>query len=614
MLYKNRTGVTLFLVLFFASFFLFLSFQKGAVLELVGYSADGESLHPQIYYKKDFSQPYSEKYSIKAQPDGEGHYLFPLKNYQNIAYLRLDPNDRKGTIVIESLTLIQRGWFHTYYYRLNLKNLKQLHQIEQMQMREGSLHFKATGSDPFLEMPLKLQAPIIVKNLHLDTLLIALIIALVGSYLYYLYRTREPSERLYAKLILYALFFAFTIFKVEYYKEHIRFSYPPDELAHLSYIEYVHSHHHFVPDYKEMKMINNRNASNYLSHPPLYYEIMNLVYDTSKTIRENVGNFRNLSSLLFLLSFLLILSIGFRANLSIVGDFVFLSLLTAVPMHAYIGASISNDTLAMLGVVLFTLGFLKLLEREYSFWNYFLLAIGIFIAYFSKLTAALLIFFALLFYLLYLLRKREMPPLGKREWLLFALVLIPIFYYQISIMVQYHAIVPTFNKTHPIEYLHSPFYVEPQYRQHLDLGEWFQRLLGYIEGGWFGIHSHHSFTKESWWGFFGLLILHIFAIIALFLTCPKSKNSFCKLGKITLLALFAVLVVQFFFSYRAHLHSGYMGGLQPRYLLPFMFAFAIMASLFVERLQRYFWGVVLVILLAIHALYSDFFYFLQYYR
>ncbi len=614
MVENKKIAITLFLTLLFASTLLLLLLHKGVVLQLRAHTETGESLHPQIYYKKDFSDPYTEKDSVKAEPNGANSYYFPLKNYQKIAYLRLDPNDREGEIVIESLTLIKKGWFHTHYYRLNLEDFKPLHQIEQIEMGASGLRFKATGKDPFLEMPLKLSTSIVVQNTHLDIFVIALIIALVGSYLFYLYQTREPSERLYAKLTLYALFFAFTIFKVVYYKEHIRFGYPPDELAHLSYIDYVHKHHHFIPDYNEMKMINNPNSSNYLSHPPLYYEIMNLVYDTSKSIRENVANFRNLSSLIFLLAFVLILYIGLRANLSIVGDLVFLSLFTAIPMHSYIGASISNDNLAMLGVALFALGFLKLLEREFHFRNYLLVAIGGLVAYFSKLTAALLIFFALLYYLFYLLYKREMLPFRKKEWLLFLFILIPIFYYQISIMLQYHAIVPTFNKTHPIEYLHSPFYVEPKYRQHLNIQEWFDRLLGFIEGGWFGIHSHHSFTKESWWGSFGLLVLHIFAIIALFLKCPKEKSNFCLLGKIVLLALLSTLVVQFFFSYRAHLNSGYMGGLQPRYLLPFMFGFAIMASLFVERLKSNFWGVVLVILLSIHALYSDFFYFLQYYR
>jgi len=72
--------------------------------------------------------------------------------------------------------------------------------------------------------------------------------------------------------------------------------------------------------------------------------------------------------------------------------------------------------------------------------------------------------------------------------------------------------------------------------------------------------------------------------------------------------------VQFIFSYKSHLSAGYLGGLQPRYLLPFMFAFAIMASLFVERFKQFFLFNIFIIVMCIHTLYADFFYFLQYYQ
>ncbi len=614
MVQKNRIVIALFLTLFLGIFSLLLFINKGVSLELVERSETSSSLQPQIYYKKSISDSYNEKRSIHPLSTRSEHYIFPLKSYKNIGYLRIDPNTREGNITIDSLTLIDKGWFRTRYYKLNLSDIKPLHQIEQFKKEGGSIYFVANGRDPFLEMPLKLSTPIVVRESHLDIFLKALIIAFVLSYLIYIYKTREVSQELNAKLILYALFFAFTIFKVEYYKENIHFKYPPDELAHLGYIDYVHNHHYFIPNFSDMKMVNNRHASNYLTHPPLYYEIMNLNYDTSKSILGNVPNFRNYSSLIFLLSFLLILYIGFRAELSVLGDFVYLSLITSIPMHAYIGASISNDTLSIFGGILFVLGLQRLIEKRFTLGSYLLIAFGMVLAFFSKLTAAVLIFFAMLYYLFYLFKRREFPKISKVAWLILIVALIPIFYYQFSILYKYHSIVPTFDKTHPKEFFHSVFYIPPEYRIHYTIGQWFHRLLGFIEGGWFGIHSHHSFTKESWWGSFGLLVLHIFAIIALFLKCPKEKSNFCLLGKIVLLALLSTLVVQFLFSYRAHVHSGYLGGLQPRYLLPFMFGFAIMASLFVERLKSYFWGVVLVILLSIHALYSDFFYFLQYYR
>jgi hypothetical protein len=173
---------------------------------------------------------------------------------------------------------------------------------------------------------------------------------------------------------------------------------------------------------------------------------------------------------------------------------------------------------------------------------------------------------------------------------------------------------PTFNVTHPQEYLKSGFFVPIEHRHYLTPFEWALRMKRYIIEGWFGIHSHHSLVKESISEYIGILLLHIMAFATLFLKCPKKYKVYCTLGKITLLSLLFLMIIQYFFSYKSHLNSGYMGGLQPRYLLPFMFSFAIMASLFVERFRQYFLFNIFIILICIHAIYSDFFYFLQYYQ
>jgi hypothetical protein len=282
-------------------------------------------------------------------------------------------------------------------------------------------------------------------------------------------------------------------------------------------------------------------------------------------------------------------------------------------MHAYVGGSISNDTLAIFGGILAIIAIKRLIDKNFNTTTYIILALGIFISFFAKLTAALLVFFALIYYILYILIKKERLIIKKRDIAILILFLIPILYYQVSIMLNYHAITPTYNVTHPEAFLKSSFYTEPKYRQHLTALEWAQRMLHYIQGGWFGIHSHHSFGHSKWSGVFGLVLLHIVAIVALLLKC-KDGNSFCKLGNITLLALFSVLVVQYLFSYKAHINNGYMGGLQPRYVLPFMLSFAIMASVFVQRYQKYFWFTIFIIGIALQAIYSDFFYFLLYYN
>jgi hypothetical protein len=206
-------------------------------------------------------------------------------------------------------------------------------------------------------------------------------------------------------------------------------------------------------------------------------------------------------------------------------------------MYAYAGGSVSNDNLSFIGSALFLIGFYRLLQKHYTFLTWLLIALGGFIAYFAKLTAALLIFFALLYYIVYRFFKKEEFGLTKQGIILLGIVLVPVVLYQGYIMTHYHALVPTFNATHPQQYLHSPFFVPEQYRLHLSPWEWLQRMGHYIQGGWFNIHSHHSFGQSSIYGDIGLLLLHLMALSALFLPCKEEQKEFCLLGKMTLFAL-----------------------------------------------------------------------------
>jgi len=603
--YLKQIGIFVFslLLLFLAMVYM----QNGTTMVVtMGGSPDKTILQPKVYFSSE-GEPLSEKNSSSHFKLKNGQYYFPIPKVNAIKHIRFDPTNRaNNSIIIQKITVICSNWFKTIRYELPVDNIKPLHQIKNLQKVAKGVSFSTTGKDPQLNIVFSLNHVSKTRDIHVMLLLTALLIFIVSAYIYHLYRSKELNEQLTVKLILYGLFFAFALFKVDYYKDNIRFGYPPDESMHLKYVKYIHEHHSIVPEFEKM--------SHYLSHPSLYYEFIDLVYDEHVSSKENIDNFRTLSMLIYIAAFMLILYLGFSSSMGMLGHFVYLSVITSIPMHAYLGGSITNDTLAMLGAIIFILGMKRLIEERYDTSTYLIIGAGAFLAYFSKLTAALLIFFAVLFFLTRMLFTKRWIKLSKTHIVLLVLIFVPILYYQLSIMFHYHALVPTYNHTHPEKYLKSGFFVPEQYRLHLSPYQWLERMLHYIHGGWFGIHSHHSFGHEKWTGFIGLLIAHIFAILALFLTCKEENRTFCLIGKITLLALFSVLVVQYFFSYKAHLSSGYMGGLQPRYLLPFMFAFAIMASIFVERFKHKFLFTIFIILICMHAIYSDFFYFLQYYQ
>jgi len=606
---KILVYTTAICLLFFALVFL----QNHTSMIVTMSNPSHTQLQSQVYFTSE-GQPFSEIKSRKNFKVKNNQYYFSLPDLNSIQYARFDPHNKMiDDITIHQILFIQSRWFKTTISKIELKNLKPISHIKEYKSTKKGIQFSSINNDPQLNMGFLLTPVSSAKILHLNLFIISLFIVLLFSYLCHIAKTKELNNALTEKLILYSLFFAFALFKVNYYKENIKFTYPPDELAHLSYINHLHTSSDLIPKFETMVMINNKKAGNYLGHPPLYYHIMDFVYDSNYSIVHNVDNFRTLNMMIFIGSFILLLYLGFSAKLSLLGHLVYLTFISSIPMYAYIGASISNDTLAILGGLVFAVALKHLLDKEHTNLTYFMLTLGIFIAYFSKLTAAILIFFISIYFFIYIFISKTSFKISKIHIILIVITMIPVLSYQLYIYSNYHTLLPGLHITYPEQYLKSGFYIPEEFRQHLSYGEWLERMKNSIIGGWFGIHSHHSFTKDSIFGYMGLLILHIFAIVTFFFACGKDNKSYCLLGKLALLSLFSVLLVQFFFSYQTHLKSGYLGGLQPRYVLPFMFSFAIMASIFVDRFSKSFIFSILIILICVQALYSDFFYFLKYY-
>ncbi|MEN8304670.1 MAG: hypothetical protein ABFQ64_11455, partial [Campylobacterota bacterium] len=258
------------IVSIFLLFFIFLFFQNGTTLIVTMESKTQKPLQAQIYFTKE-GQPFIEKNSRRAHKVKRNNYYFKLPKPEEMQYVRFDPARQKSDISIKRITLSTTKWFRTKLYDVPTTNVIPVHQIENFKPSDKEVKFSTTGNDPHFNMRLSSTYISKTKNIHLDMLLLAMILFGILMYLYHIYKTQELDHFLTSKLILYALFFALALFKVDYYKDNIRFGYPPDELAHLAYIQHVHTHDELMPNFKEMVMINNKNAGNYLSHPPLYY-------------------------------------------------------------------------------------------------------------------------------------------------------------------------------------------------------------------------------------------------------------------------------------------------------------------------------------------------------
>jgi len=574
-------------------------------------SPDCNNLTPQIYYSYN-NKSFNEKNSIYPYSNSNNIYKFALPSLKNLKYLRFDPTKQKCHVKINSIQLIKNNWFKKEIYKFDLDLIKSYNQIKNFKKTRDNITFISIGNDPQILIKFDPRLKISENNFHIKLLLVSIIIYLILIFLLQLSKNKI-NDYLRTKLILYSLFLALAFIKVTYYKEHVRFIYTPDIVAHFSYVNDMKSNPTLLPKFENMYMTTNHNAGNHLGHPPLYYLFMALTYSNNVTSVQNASAMRYVNMMLFMLSMLMLLYLSFNINLSILGHFTYLSVISSIPMHAYLGAAITNDNFAFLSGIIFILALKRLYEKKDNFLTFFYLSFSIFMAYFSKLTAFLLVLFAIIYTVVYLYKNKIHIKLDKYKILIILIFVIPIILYQMHILLTYRAIVPTLNITHPKEYLHSVYYIPESKRVYKTFIEWLELYWNAIESGWFNIHSHHSFHKNSIFGFIGLLILHIFALISLFLPC-KNKNSYCLIGKLSILSLFTVALIQILFGYKTHLHSGYTGGLQTRYLLPFMVGFAIMAAIFVEKFKKYFWWNIFVIVICIQAIYSDFFYFLLYYK
>lgn len=392
--------------------------------------------------------------------------------------------------------------------------------------------------------------------------------------------------------IIYIIFLIFFIFKMIFYSSYVgRF---PDETAHISYIAYLEQTNKIIPEFKEMNILypeitnqslmdSNKykgtyiftNQTNYLGHPPLYYQIMRLsggvsVHDGQITI--DINRLRYFNMLIAIIAMLLIFYIGYtRIKKNPVYHFLYATICVCVPMLSYVCAGVNNDTLSLVGVTLFTLGLIRFIENKRNYNTYILIGCGIFIAFFSKLTAGLIVTIALvLIILLVLIKEKKFKSFFNKN----SLILLPfctiILIYNLFVYIQIGSIIPTLNQLDPIGFQNSGFYIRPISRIHYSFFEYFNYFLNSFMLSWTGIVSHISLIKNGY--FFsinkiGLFLLWIIPFLLIFNIKKLTRENFNVLAPLVIfISIIITALIQFFRAYYEFIKiSGYGGGTQSRY-------------------------------------------------
>lgn len=398
----------------------------------------------------------------------------------------------------------------------------------------------------------------------------------------------EKYKTKYFILLIYIIAFLFFGFKMLFYAKNVgRF---PDEITHVSYISYLEKSHKIIPDFKDMTIlqqveaIDNTTVSydfgndlNYLGHPPLYYEIMRLsgaIKISNDSIIIDFIRLRSFNIFLSSIAIILILYIGYtRIEKNPLLHCLYAAVVISVPMLAYDAAGVNNDNLALIGLSLFIFGMLRFSEYRRNTFTYFIISLGVFTSFMSKLTAGLIVFISLgLYIILTIIKEKNIKFLICRKVLITLPLYILTAAYYIIVYFQTGTVMPTYRKLDPEGFYSSGFYVDIANRIHMSFTEYVAYFSNNFFRTWTGIASHVSLVKQD--SLFslnniGLLALLVIPVILMFQVKKSIKKSSVVLALISVyLGLISSMVIQCIRAYNEFVNvSGYLGGYQSRYYL-----------------------------------------------
>lgn len=398
-------------------------------------------------------------------------------------------------------------------------------------------------------------------------------------------RMERPSgstDRM-ASRVLAAAFLAAGVAQAAFFAACVKPGLFPDERAHVSYLRDVAAREAFVPSYEEMRLLEADGRfgveKNYLSHPPFGYRLLALLektagFPSAPGLAGAIRSARRASLLLLGAALAAALWIVARGPLPAPFVALFGASLIAVPMVFFEGAN--PDLLALLGGALASAGALRATGGRVDAAAGMLLGTGSALAAAAKLTGGLLLVPVLAVVVTRVLRGVRAGRRPSRAFLaasLLPLVLPAAFW--AAVTVRYGTPVPSLKTTDPAAYAASPW-PSPSIRR-LSPAEWTVRSARLLDVSGRGVASHVAVPSPgplSW----PLRLLPIAAIAGLLVPARGEGGA----GEALVLraaagTALAVLVINVAVTWREHVASGTMGGIQARYYFPLLPLFLLAA-------------------------------------
>ena len=412
-------------------------------------------------------------------------------------------------------------------------------------------------------------------------------------------------------LAIYVIFFFYTIGQSFYYEKVLPGT-SPDEIAHISYVVYLHDTNAVIPKFEDMHLISGMlnwseepwykyidDLTNYVCHPPLYYQIMRLSCGIEDTANYHLYSIyktrmRHFSLGIFAIGLILLLYIGYSR---ISKDKPLLHLFyataaTGIPMLAFEGCAVTNDNLALVTACITILGLIRFSEKKRGYLTYILIAVGITASLLTKMTTALMcIIMAVMILFFCMLKERSIKASLKKEFF----VTIPIYCFALAyfgIMYKnYGTIQPSLELICTKEYFESTvYYIDPADRVVFgSFGEFTKFYFSQFFLSWSGIVSTYGTYLKAAATTKTAMVMNVLWLFPVFILVPavRKQNNALALPVFTgWLACILTNMLQFKSAWGVYLTRGYLGGNQARYYLPFIFALAMALSFIFTSLEQ----------------------------
>ena len=361
-----------------------------------------------------------------------------------------------------------------------------------------------------------------------------------------------------------------------------------DQGSHLSYVVYMARFPSLLPDFRSMTLyipdgmrdgltiykVYEGTISN-MTHPPLYYLLMAFLGGVRPlpdgTCAVDLLRLRMMNMTIGASAVMLAYYIGYSRirNRSPLVHALYAFAIATLPMLAYVSASVNNDNLAFLALVIFVAGLLRYGEDRIDWRTYMLIGLGFFIGSMTKLTTALMCLLMLgTILILDIIRTGSLRLILNRAFLIVLPCILLFLAYEIWVRRTYGSWQPSLYNLNPEYFYQTEFYTPPEKRLPLTFLQYVRRFVEGMGHSWSSLYgTTPTLNARMHNGVFGAVYWVPVALTVFAAFRDLIRKTGDRLALPVAVGFIGAMAYHFYSNWTGYPVSGYLGGCQARYYL-----------------------------------------------